>query len=105
MKSSTSRHLVGAVLGLLLALAPVLNAGAQSTPGEPAAQATATGSAGSAPGQPGSAPARIDRLFFHGDVAPAPGSGTVSGAVFGLDERGQAMVSLDPRVLQATLDD
>jgi hypothetical protein len=100
-----SRRLAAVAAGLLLALAPVLDAGAQSAPGEPAAQATATGSAGSAPGQPGSAPARIDRLFFHGDVAPGPGNGNVSGAVFGLDERGQAIVNLDPRVLQATLDD
>jgi hypothetical protein len=99
------RHLLTAALGLLLALAPVLDAAAQGVPGEPAAQATATGSAGPAPGQPGSAPARVDRLFFHGDVAPAPESGTVSGAVFALDERGQAIVNLDPHALQATLDD
>jgi hypothetical protein len=105
MKPSMPRHLFTVALGLLLALAPVLDAAAQGVPGEPAAQATATGSAGTAPGQPGAAPARVDRLFFHGDVVPAPDGRTVSGAVFALDERGQAIVNFDPNALQATLDD
>ncbi|HEX2324372.1 MAG TPA: hypothetical protein VHQ00_03175 [Chloroflexota bacterium] len=103
------RRLLPCALGLYLALLPVLlsvlppalPAGAQGAPGESPAQPTPAPGATAAPQSSGT---RIDRLFFHGDVAAAPG-GAPSGAVFALDERGQAIPNLDPRPLQATLDE
>ena len=103
------RRLLPCALGLYLALLPVLlsvlppalPAGAQGAPGESPAQPTPAPGATAAPRA--RAPASTASSSM-GTSPPAPG-GASSGAVFALDERGQAIPNLDPRPLQATLDE